>query len=36
MLELLIGAIQAFVFAMLTIVFSAVALAGHGDHEEAH
>ena len=33
MLELLIGAIQAFVFAMLTIVFTAVAQAGHGEHE---
>lgn len=34
LLEVLIGAIQAFVFAMLTIVFVAVAQAGHGDHEE--
>jgi F-type H+-transporting ATPase subunit a len=35
-LELLIGLIQAFVFAMLTIVFVAVAQTGHGDHEEKH
>jgi F-type H+-transporting ATPase subunit a len=34
LLEVLIGAIQAFVFAMLTIVFVAVAQAGHGDHED--
>ena len=32
-LEILIGAIQALVFAMLTMVFVAVAQAGHGDHE---
>jgi F-type H+-transporting ATPase subunit a len=34
LLELLIGAIQALVFAMLTMVFVAVAQAGHGDHGE--
>jgi F-type H+-transporting ATPase subunit a len=32
-LELFVGAIQAFVFAMLFLVFSASAMAGHGgDH----
>jgi F-type H+-transporting ATPase subunit a len=35
MLELLIGAIQALVFFMLTTVFVAVAQAGHGDHGHA-
>ena len=33
-LELLVGAIQAFVFAMLTLVFAQMAVAGHGDHGE--
>ena len=35
-LELFVGAIQAFVFAMLTLVFGALAVTGHGDdgHEE--
>jgi len=32
--ELFIGAIQAFVFGMLTLVFMAQATQGHGD--EAH
>ena len=32
LLEVLIGAIQAFIFFMLTTVFVAVAQAGHGDH----
>lgn len=36
LLEVLIGALQAFVFAMLTLVFSSVAMAGHGDHAEEH
>lgn len=36
LLEVLIGLLQAFVFAMLTIVFTGVAQAGHGDHAEAH
>ena len=36
-LELFVGAIQAFVFAMLTLVFGALAVTGHGDeHEERH
>ncbi len=34
-LELFVGAIQAFVFAMLFAVFSGVAMAGHG-HEDGH
>jgi F0F1-type ATP synthase membrane subunit a len=33
--ELFVGVIQAFVFAMLLLVFSAMAMAGH-DHDEAH
>jgi F-type H+-transporting ATPase subunit a len=33
-LELFVGLIQAFIFAMLTLVFAAAATAGHG--EEAH
>ncbi|MCH8007776.1 MAG: F0F1 ATP synthase subunit A [Chloroflexi bacterium] len=37
-LELFVGAIQAFVFAMLTLVFGALAVTSHDDHdeEEAH
>lgn len=35
-LELFVGAIQAFVFAMLTLVFALSAVASHGDHEEGH
>jgi F-type H+-transporting ATPase subunit a len=31
--ELFVGAIQAYVFAMLTLVFSAMAMAGHGGDE---
>lgn len=35
LLEVLIGAIQAFVFALLTLVFISLAMIGHGgDHEE--
>jgi F-type H+-transporting ATPase subunit a len=33
-LEIFVGAIQAFIFAMLTTVFVAMALAGHGGEEE--
>jgi F-type H+-transporting ATPase subunit a len=33
-LELFVGAIQAFVFAMLTLIFGALAVAGHGDEQE--
>jgi F-type H+-transporting ATPase subunit a len=32
-LELFVGLIQAFVFAMLTLVFGVMAVSGHGDHE---
>jgi hypothetical protein len=28
--------IQAFVFAMLTLVFGVMAVSGHGDHDEGH
>ena len=37
-LELFVGAIQAFVFAMLTLIFGALAVAGHDEHaaEEGH
>ncbi|MCH7717862.1 MAG: F0F1 ATP synthase subunit A [Chloroflexi bacterium] len=38
-LELFVGAIQAFVFAMLTLIFGALAVAGHGEEhtaEEGH
>ena len=35
--EMFVGVIQAFVFAMLLLVFASMAMAGHGDHEdEAH
>lgn len=34
-LELFVGAIQAFVFAMLTLVFGTLAVAGHGGEEHA-
>ncbi len=34
-LELFVGAIQAFVFAMLTLVFGTLAVAGHGDEHAA-
>lgn len=34
LLEVLIGLIQALVFAMLTLVLISVAMVGHGDHEE--
>lgn len=35
-LELFVGLIQAFVFAMLLLVFSTMAMAGHGHDEEHH
>ena len=37
-LELFVGAIQAFVFAMLTLVFGALAVSGHGEErgDEGH
>lgn len=35
-LELFVGLIQAFVFAMLTLVFAQTAVASHGDHEGDH
>jgi F-type H+-transporting ATPase subunit a len=36
MLEMFVGAIQAFVFAMLTMVFMSMATHAHGDHEDEH
>jgi F0F1-type ATP synthase membrane subunit a len=36
LLELGVGAIQAFVFGILTMVFMSMATHAHGDHEEAH
>ena len=35
-LEIFVGAIQAFIFAMLTLVFGMMAVSAHGDHEEEH
>ncbi len=35
-LELFVGLIQAFVFAMLTLVFAQMAVAHHGDGDEGH
>ena len=34
--ELFIGFIQAYVFFMLTLIFTALAVAGHGDHSSDH
>ncbi len=34
-MELFVGLIQAFIFAMLTLVFGVVAVSGHGDEHEA-
>lgn len=34
--ELFIGAIQAYVFFMLTTVFIALGMQSHGDHDDAH
>lgn len=33
-LEIFVGAIQAFVFGMLTLVFAVLAVTSHGDHDE--
>jgi F-type H+-transporting ATPase subunit a len=35
-LETFVGIIQAFVFAMLTLVFAVLAVASHDDHGEEH
>ncbi len=35
-LETFVGIIQAFVFAMLTLVFGTLAVASHGDHDDEH
>ena len=34
--DMFIGAIQAFIFALLTVLYFAMAGAGHGDHDEEH
>jgi F-type H+-transporting ATPase subunit a len=34
--ELFIGFIQAYVFFMLTLIFTSLAIAGHGDSHDAH
>jgi F-type H+-transporting ATPase subunit a len=34
MFELFIGGLQAFIFALLTVLYFAMASGGHGDHEE--
>lgn len=36
LIEVLIGFIQALVFAVLTLVLIALGMAGHGDHDEKH
>jgi F-type H+-transporting ATPase subunit a len=36
LLEVLIGVLQALVFTMLCLVFTAVAISGHGDHTAKH
>ncbi len=33
-LEIFVGVIQAFIFAMLTLVFAVMAITAHGDHHE--
>ena len=35
-LEMFVGAIQAFVFGTLTLVFAVLAVSAHGDHDEGH
>ena len=35
-LEIFVGAIQAFIFAMLTLVFAVMAVSIHGEHDEEH
>ncbi|MFN8558874.1 MAG: F0F1 ATP synthase subunit A [Dehalococcoidia bacterium] len=35
-LEIFVGLIQGFVFAMLTLVFGVMAVSAHGDHDEHH
>jgi F-type H+-transporting ATPase subunit a len=34
--DMAIGVIQAFIFALLTVLYFAMAGAGHGDHEQGH
>lgn len=35
-LEIFVGAIQAFIFSMLTLVFAVMAVTGHGDGHDEH
>jgi F-type H+-transporting ATPase subunit a len=35
-MELLVGVVQATVFAMLTLVYLVIASTPHGDHDEHH
>jgi F-type H+-transporting ATPase subunit a len=35
-LELVFGFVQALVFALLTLTYITLAMAGHGDHDDAH
>jgi F-type H+-transporting ATPase subunit a len=35
-LEVFVGAVQAFVFTMLALVFFSMATVGHGDHHDEH
>ena len=35
-LETFVGVIQAFVFAMLTLVFGTLAVSSHDDHDDEH
>lgn len=35
-LEIFVGLVQGFVFCFLTIVFTAIAVTGHGDHDDHH
>jgi F-type H+-transporting ATPase subunit a len=34
--DMFIGLIQAFIFALLTILYFGMAAAGHGGHDDAH
>jgi F-type H+-transporting ATPase subunit a len=34
--DMFIGGIQAFIFALLTVLYFAMAGAGHGEHEDEH
>ncbi len=36
LLEILVAFIQAYIFTILTVVFTGMAMASHGDHDETH